>query len=438
MKFPKNIYKDSSIRHIIVNSGKLLGGNLTSAIIGLATLSLIARALGPKYFGYLILIQTYCYIIDGLFNFQSWQMLVKFGAISLRSNKKDDFKKVVKFSFVLDFSSAILATIIAVIAAGFVAKFLKLNNEMVHFIYIYSLIILSNISGAPNGILRLFEKFNLLTWYKISSAFFRLIAILMAYLLKMDFFSFLIILAGTKVISNLFLLLLGIFELFKQNIRRWWKVKIVNYKEPLIFAIWNNLKMTLTLPIKYFDIIIIGLVLSAEWVGLYKVFKDVTKIVDQFSEPIYHVTFPEFSKKIGVKHSKEAISVLKKTIRFSFLVLVPVGIGLILFSPFIIKYFFGKQFYHSIDILIIFIILKVLSAGFSSINPFFIAAGYVKYNTYITFITNIGFLVIIYFLCMRISLYGILVGFLFQIVVKFSVKIYILVKYKDEWLTSSI
>jgi O-antigen/teichoic acid export membrane protein len=112
--------------------------------------------------------------------------------------------------------------------------------------------------------------------------------------------------------------------------------------------------------------------------------------------------------------------------------------GLILFSPFIIKYFFGKQFYHSIDILIIFIILKVLSAGFSSINPFFIAAGYVKYNTYITFITNIGFLVIIYFLCMRISLYGILIGFLFQIVVKFSVKIYILVKHRDKWLTSSI
>ena len=58
-------------------------------------------------YGFIILIQGIVSLIDGIFNFQSWQGIIKFFPIV--KNDEKELKTLIKFSYILDLLTAFLA-----------------------------------------------------------------------------------------------------------------------------------------------------------------------------------------------------------------------------------------------------------------------------------------------------------------------------------------
>jgi O-antigen/teichoic acid export membrane protein len=113
--------------------------------------------------------------------------------------------------------------------------------------------------------------------------------------------------------------------------------------------------------------------------------------------------------------------------------MAPVGVVLVAAAPLVLNLFFGEPYVDHLDILLIYILLKVVFIGLSPLNPFFFAVGYAKYNTIIALVKNILYSIILYLACLHLGLYGILVAYVAQVGFNFGVKTVILKRKRGEW-----
>src|SRR5258708_28061063 len=105
-------FRDKHFRSLLKNSSYLAASRVVAAIAWVATLSLMAHALGVTQFGALILITSYAKAASGLSKFQSWQLIVRYGARALHGHT-EDFKTSTGFAFALDAVSGIGGMLVA-------------------------------------------------------------------------------------------------------------------------------------------------------------------------------------------------------------------------------------------------------------------------------------------------------------------------------------
>ena len=94
--FLKNTFASGTFKKLFKNTGLLIGGDTVSAVLGVLTFAITARALGAEKLGMLVLIDAYVRIVDKLVNFQSWQFMIKYGSDTLSAKDSSGFKAIVK------------------------------------------------------------------------------------------------------------------------------------------------------------------------------------------------------------------------------------------------------------------------------------------------------------------------------------------------------
>ena len=117
------------ILRLLVTSGYVTLGRACSAAMVFAAIILAARALTPETFGIFSVISTYAMVIDRLVNSQSWQSLIKFGTEALTCNDSSRYRQLVKISFLIDVSTAVLGALIAVSGTSVLALIYGWDDE---------------------------------------------------------------------------------------------------------------------------------------------------------------------------------------------------------------------------------------------------------------------------------------------------------------------
>ncbi|HEY9236987.1 MAG TPA: lipopolysaccharide biosynthesis protein, partial [Phenylobacterium sp.] len=156
---------------IFANAGMLLGGRSVNAVISLGYMALAARALGVAEFGVLVLINTFAQFVGDVVRFQSWQAVLQFGAAPLAEGRREDFQRVVRFGVVLDLISALAGVAVGVVGSLVFGPALGLPEDMRGNAALYALTIAALAPACQIGLLRLFDRFALLSMQQaISSA----------------------------------------------------------------------------------------------------------------------------------------------------------------------------------------------------------------------------------------------------------------------------
>ena len=141
------LFKDASV---------LTAGNVVASGLDFVSLAVTARVLGPAALGVLVLIRAYVTVINKLLDFQSWQVLIAYGAEALERNDRRLFQQLVRFGLCLDLSAAVLGALVGVSLVQWVGRWQGWEPTTVRLATLYSVGILFSISGAPKGVLRLF------------------------------------------------------------------------------------------------------------------------------------------------------------------------------------------------------------------------------------------------------------------------------------------
>lgn len=408
----KSWLTEDIVRRIFRHSLTLFAGDAIAAVLQIAALALTARELGPGGLGILVLIQTYVAIVDRLFNMQSWIALIKYGAPLMEEKRSDEFKGLIKLGTIIDLCCAVLATIFGIVGAYLLGQLMGWSADTVKFMMFYSIAMLSHIVGTPTAILRLFDKFKLFSIQRVVAASVKCACVIVSMALKLDLWGFLLAWIISDMTGNILLTVMGWTIMLQQKAGRWWKESTYRKRaEILKFTFWTNLIGIMDLPIKQFDLLIVGALISIEGVALYKIFKQVGSILNRIADPLYQVVYPQAIKLISQMRTRLAINSCIKSGVLLYIISLSMAVLLSVSAPLWLKGLFGQAYAKEYFALAVYLMLNATATGFVTVHPLFIALGYVRYNVAILCVANLAYIVSAFYLGQILGLMGIIIAY---------------------------
>ncbi len=146
-------------RNLFAGWGKLVSNNVAAGVLQIIGFAIAAQALDIAVLGVIVLIQTYVRVVDGIFNFQSVNVLTRFLAEAQHTDDRTRFAGLVKAGLLVDGGAAALATVIAVVALPLIAPLVGIPAVWLGPTMAFALVILTRLFGASEASLRALDDF---------------------------------------------------------------------------------------------------------------------------------------------------------------------------------------------------------------------------------------------------------------------------------------
>jgi O-antigen/teichoic acid export membrane protein len=157
-------FKDQHFRSLLKNSSYLGLSKGVAAICGVATLAFAGRGLGVILFGTLILITSYVKAVNGIAKFQSWQLIVRYGGHGIAHGDPEHFKVATGFAFALDMLSGIGGMLAGAALLPLIGTLVGITPEYLWLGVFYCTVLPLMNSATPDGVLRVLDRFDLISW----------------------------------------------------------------------------------------------------------------------------------------------------------------------------------------------------------------------------------------------------------------------------------
>lgn len=296
--------KQSLLDRAAKNFGRLLRGRGVAAVLELMTVALLARALSPAEFGQIVLIQTYVLIVRGLFNFRLFEAVIRFGVPAIEAHDDVSLRKLLRLTLFVDLAASALATVVALLAAPLVAGFLAWDASLVLAAMLYSSVLVTAGIGTPKGILRLFDRFDVLGVQLMVSPVLRLAGVIAALSLDAGLLWLVAVLAAGTLAGNFYLIARGWRE-FRRRIGgsvlrgpslKAWQQDFPGLRAFLtIVYVQTNVDM---LP-KHVSTLLAGSFLGPAAAGMLRLAREATKILSKPGALLQQVLFPDLVRLWG-------------------------------------------------------------------------------------------------------------------------------------------
>ena len=372
-------FHDGVFRHMFLNAGKLLSANTLAAFIGLTVVALIARALGPKNYGVLVLVLIYEQSIGKLVTFNAWQAIIKYGSEALHKEDSSGLKKLIKFGFSLDISSAFFGTILAMVLSGPVISLLGWDQSVRSLLVLISILILFSLNGTPIGILRLFDRFDLLSYSAVINTLARLGGVAWCLLTKQGLFGFVLVYLITGIVGQLYQVFASLWVLRQHHLAGFFFLPLrgFRHKFPNILAyVWTtNVHSTVRMLSREADGLIIAGLTTPEALGIFKIAKQFSRALQMLSNPLYQSIYPELSRLLATGKKKAFRSLIKRSSLLIGTISVCGWLIFILLGNWLIVRIVGSVYQDSYWIAVWYMLALVIATITFSFHPSMLALG---------------------------------------------------------------
>ena len=155
----------SGLQRIVANTIWLLAGKGFGAVLSFIYLGLLTRSLGVSGFGQFSLILGTAQMIVALVTFQTWQVVVRYGASYVQDKAKSArYGHLIALATLFDFLGAILGCLIAWAGVYWLAPYFGWSPELANNALIFCCAMLLAVKSTPMGVLRVENRFDLSTY----------------------------------------------------------------------------------------------------------------------------------------------------------------------------------------------------------------------------------------------------------------------------------
>jgi len=372
-------FREDVFRRLFMNAGRLIGANTIVTGLGLVVTMLTARALGPEGYGVLALVLVYQMLIGKLVTFHAWVAIVKFGDEALHKNDRSGIRQLIKFGFCLDLSSAILGTILAISLSGLIIDLLGWDRTVQPLIILYSALILFTLNGTPIGVLRLYDRFDLLSYTGVITALIRLGGVFICFLTGQELYGFVLVYLITEIVGQLYQIVASLWVLHEQGVGNF-------IFEPLgglgqrFSGIWKyvwttNLNQTIKIVSRQGDSLLVAGLTSPSDLGFYTIAKRMASILGRMSDPFFQSIYPELTRLWAASKKKEFLSLIKRTTFILSGVALIVWFGFIVIGKPLIILAFGASFQASYILAVIYMFARVIATCAFALGPALVTIG---------------------------------------------------------------
>jgi O-antigen/teichoic acid export membrane protein len=211
-------FKDQHFRSLLKNSSYLGVSKIVAALCGVATLAFAGRGLGVLMFGTLILITSYVKAVGGIAAFQSWQLIVRYGGHGIAQGDPEHFHVATGFAFALDMVSGVGGMIVGAMLLPFIAHWVGIRSDYIWLGIFYCTSLPVKGAATPNGVLRVLDRFDLMSWSDTLNPIARAILSGIAFVAHAPFQAYVAIWYVTDLGGDLFTWYLGWRELKRHGL----------------------------------------------------------------------------------------------------------------------------------------------------------------------------------------------------------------------------
>lgn len=390
----ENNHKHNPMRRIFGNFGLLLRGRGIAAVMKFAATALMARALGPAEFGMVVLIQTYALLVRGLFNFQLFDSIVRYGVPLLDANDTSALRRLTAISWRLDKISSIVATIFAVSIAPLVGPWMGMAPDHIIVLSTYSIIILTTTgNGTAAGILRLYDQFDILGKQMAIGPIIFFCGVVFAWWFDASFIIYIVILALSAIAENVYLNWYG-WRQYRDKIGSLANNQMLNNKGMAEFVGLKNFlwisywQSNIDLIYKNMSIMMVGYFLGASEAGLLRLARQFSSLLGKPSALIRQVTFLDLTRSWNQSSSDFKLIAYRTT-------LLAGGVGVLFvllsyfFGEFLLLTFVGEPYVAAAPVLTLLLLATAFDLAVSSLRAAAYAAGYAGKVLAINIVTTI-------------------------------------------------
>lgn len=195
---------------ILSNLSHLLGGKAAAGLMSLVYLVIVARTLGARDYGVLVLVNGYAILIGSLVAFSGFHGVVRYGALALEAGDPQRLARIVRFMALVEFVFGLLALAVAVIAVPFVGPKLGWSPDAMRIAIPYSLAVFANVRATPQGLLQIAGRFDLVGLHQAVSPTIRLVGTLIVWASGGGLDAFLIVWLLSSIAEGIAMWLFGL------------------------------------------------------------------------------------------------------------------------------------------------------------------------------------------------------------------------------------
>lgn len=405
----------------------IANGTAIASGLNLINMSILVSAIGMKNNGAIFLAQSYVDFFNSLFNFQSYDAIIKF-LPNYMNKDNEKCSNYIRLAMLLDIITAIFALIISLLVLDDFSKLLGWDNDVIYYSKILIATILFTVNGAFTGILRIYGKFKYMAISKSSGSIALFICYIIGYINHFSTTYYVLCMLLSKVIVFTIDFIMSYKTLNDENIQIFKFNNIDIDLEFIKFTIATNLRSTLDLPITHMVPFIINRYLGLEEIAVYKVLEKLGNTVSMAVGVINQVISPDISKKMS-QNDIIGIKKIEKTFQITTL---GFGITMLILIGFTYKMWMGlfiTNYQHYMICVYLYFVYIIYKSLFMCQDPIFLYAGFVKYNIYILAIVNIMYIILLIFIIKSMGLSGLILSKIIQASCIFLLKGIILSKY---------
>lgn len=213
-------FSDGAFRTIVRNASYLGSSKLGGALLSLVALACAGRALTPTLFGTLALVHAYANGVSALVKFQTWQLIVRFGAPALVRHDIERFRDTTSFSFGLDLASGLGGMLVGMALLPFAARWVGIADKDLLLALLYCTLIPFMTAATPIGILRTLDRFDHIALQQLVTPLLTAIGGVACYLGGFGFAAFVVTWYAAQLMGDLLLWFFAARALDHRHIRR--------------------------------------------------------------------------------------------------------------------------------------------------------------------------------------------------------------------------
>jgi len=298
--------KEGVSGRVLKNFGVVLRGQGIAAIFTLLATVLMANALPATEFGLVILLHTYVLAVRGFLNFRTYEAIVRFGVPMHENGDNEGLRQLFHTTTLIDVGSGIVAALVGVSATTLAGNFLHWDEQLINLASLYALVILTSVSNTPNGILRLYDRFDALGVFYMVGPAIRISGVAIAWITDASMYVYIAIWAAAFVVENSWLFIRGHLELNKQLDMPFWKDMSWGGKNWLAanqtrhefrhFMVVLYWQTNIDLMPKHLSVLLAGSLLGPAAAGMFRLARDVSSVLTKPAMMLREVLFPDLAR----------------------------------------------------------------------------------------------------------------------------------------------
>lgn len=358
------------------NLGWLIGSRGFSAVASIAYLAIAARSLGPRGFGAFTVVLTYGQLIANVVQFQSFKAVIRYGALHLARERPARLGRLTGLTATLDWASGLVGALAALLLAPLATRLFHWSPGQELDAQWFAAVLLLTTGATPTGVLRLFDRFDLIAFADAVSPAIRIVGSLLVWLIAPTLAGFLIVWALAAVVQALlqWVLALRVQAVGLRLGRKPFARAVRENPRILRFLVQTNLASSLSSSTQL-GILAVGSVGGAVEAGGFRLAQRLAKGITNPVETVTRALYPEFARLVAQDDHAKLRHVLLRIC----LIATALGAAAVLIagplSPLIIRVIAGPRYLFAREYLLLLLIAAAIDLAGFALEPFHNAHG---------------------------------------------------------------